>query len=56
MCFAVFPQKSLPRLEEQVEEKLRQTRAELEKYGNGPPSDEAERLVFLMDVSSLSLQ
>lgn len=42
-------ERSLPRLEQQVEEKLEQTRAELEKYGNGPPTDEAERLVFLMD-------
>ncbi|XP_075870264.1 interferon-induced GTP-binding protein Mx-like [Nelusetta ayraudi] len=42
-------EKSLPRLEQQVDEKLEQTRAELEKYGNGPPTDEAERLVFLMD-------
>lgn len=49
-----FTQRSLPRLEEQVEEKLEQTRAELEKYGNGPPCDEAERLVFLMDVSGLA--
>ncbi|XP_029006946.1 interferon-induced GTP-binding protein Mx-like isoform X2 [Betta splendens] len=42
-------QRSLPRLEEQIEEKLAQTRAELEKYGTGPPSDAAERLVFLID-------
>lgn len=47
-------QKSLPRLEQQVEEKLEQTRAELEKYGNGPPADEAERLVYLMDVGGLA--
>lgn len=36
-----------------MEEKLEQTRAELEKYGKGPPTDEAERLVFLMDVGGL---
>nr|AAR99714.1 interferon inducible Mx protein [Dicentrarchus labrax]AAR99715.1 interferon inducible Mx protein [Dicentrarchus labrax] len=42
-------EKSLPRLEEQIEEKLQQTRAELERYGNGPPSDAAERLIFLID-------
>ncbi|XP_076609440.1 interferon-induced GTP-binding protein Mx [Chaetodon auriga] len=42
-------EKSLPRLEEQIEEKLAQTCAELERYGNGPPSDAAERLVFLID-------
>ena len=44
-------QKTLPRLEEQIEEKLKQTQAELDRYGNGPPSDPAERLVFLIDVS-----
>ncbi|XP_044023594.1 interferon-induced GTP-binding protein Mx isoform X2 [Siniperca chuatsi] len=42
-------EKSLPRLEEQIEEKLTQTRAELERYGNGPPSDAAEKLIFLID-------
>nr|AER25333.1 MxA [Dicentrarchus labrax] len=42
-------EKSLPRLEEQIEEKLQQTRAELERYGNGPPSDAAEKLIFLID-------
>lgn len=48
-------QRSLPRLEEQIEEKLAQTHAELERYGNGPPLDTAERLVFLIDVSSPTL-
>ncbi|XP_054473619.1 interferon-induced GTP-binding protein Mx-like [Anoplopoma fimbria] len=42
-------QRSLPRLEEQIEEKLAQTQAELERYGSGPPSDPAERLIFLID-------
>ncbi|XP_076609473.1 interferon-induced GTP-binding protein Mx-like [Chaetodon auriga] len=42
-------QKSLPRLEEQIEKKLMQTQAELDGYGNGPPPDAAERLVFLID-------
>ncbi|XP_069367181.1 interferon-induced GTP-binding protein Mx [Paralichthys olivaceus] len=42
-------ERSLPRLEEQVEEKLALTQAELERYGSGPPSDPAERLVFLID-------
>ncbi|XP_013865327.1 interferon-induced GTP-binding protein Mx [Austrofundulus limnaeus] len=42
-------ERSLPRLEEQIEEKLKQTQAELDRYGNGPPSDAAERLVFLID-------
>ncbi|XP_040889729.1 interferon-induced GTP-binding protein Mx-like [Toxotes jaculatrix] len=42
-------EKSLPRLEEQIEKKLAQTQAELERYGTGPPSDAAERLVYLID-------
>nr|XP_046240532.1 interferon-induced GTP-binding protein Mx isoform X1 [Scatophagus argus]XP_046240533.1 interferon-induced GTP-binding protein Mx isoform X2 [Scatophagus argus] len=42
-------EKSLPRLEEQIEEKLAQTCAELERYGDGVPSDTAERLLFLID-------
>uniref|UniRef100_A0A665U7T8 Interferon-induced GTP-binding protein Mx n=1 Tax=Echeneis naucrates TaxID=173247 RepID=A0A665U7T8_ECHNA len=44
-------QRSLPRLEEQVEEKLKQTRKELEKYRCGPPSDRVGRLSYLIDVS-----
>uniref|UniRef100_A0A3Q0RRS7 Interferon-induced GTP-binding protein Mx n=1 Tax=Amphilophus citrinellus TaxID=61819 RepID=A0A3Q0RRS7_AMPCI len=48
-------EKSLPRLEEQIDEKLAQTQAELDRYGNGPPSDPAQRLIFLIDVSSLTL-
>ncbi|TDH14085.1 hypothetical protein EPR50_G00042910 [Perca flavescens] len=42
-------ERSLPRLEEQIEEKLVQTQAELERYGTGPPTDAAERLFFLID-------
>ncbi|TKS70937.1 Mx Interferon-inducible [Collichthys lucidus] len=42
-------ERSLPRLEEQIEEKLEQTCAKLERYGNGPPTDPAEKLVFLND-------
>uniref|UniRef100_A0A3Q0RHP9 Interferon-induced GTP-binding protein Mx n=1 Tax=Amphilophus citrinellus TaxID=61819 RepID=A0A3Q0RHP9_AMPCI len=42
-------EKSLPRLEEQIDEKLAQTQAELDRYGNGPPSDPAQRLIFLID-------
>ncbi|CAJ1051456.1 interferon-induced GTP-binding protein Mx [Xyrichtys novacula] len=49
-------EKSLPRLEEQIEEKLEQTRAELEKYGNGPPADPAERLIFLIDKVTAFIQ
>lgn len=44
-------QKSLPRLEEQIEEKLIQIQRELDRYGNGPPSEPSERLGFLIDVS-----
>uniref|UniRef100_A0A3Q2WC55 Interferon-induced GTP-binding protein Mx n=1 Tax=Haplochromis burtoni TaxID=8153 RepID=A0A3Q2WC55_HAPBU len=42
-------QRSLPRLEEQIEDKLAQTQAELDRYGNGPPSGMAERIIFLID-------
>ncbi|XP_029357349.1 interferon-induced GTP-binding protein Mx-like [Echeneis naucrates] len=42
-------EKSLPRLEEQIEEKLAQTQLDLERYGTGPPTDAAERLIFLID-------
>nr|AGL76513.1 interferon inducible protein Mx [Epinephelus akaara] len=42
-------ERSLPRLEEQIEDKLAQTQAELERYGSGPPSDAAEKLFFLID-------
>ncbi|KAM9859093.1 LOW QUALITY PROTEIN: interferon-induced GTP-binding protein Mx-like [Aulostomus maculatus] len=42
-------ERTLPHLEEQIEEKLTQIQTELEKYGTGPPSEAAERLVFLID-------
>uniref|UniRef100_A0A3B3BJC1 Interferon-induced GTP-binding protein Mx n=1 Tax=Oryzias melastigma TaxID=30732 RepID=A0A3B3BJC1_ORYME len=42
-------EKSLPRLEEQIEEKLKQTQTELDRYGSGPPTDPVERQVFLID-------
>ncbi|XP_051560881.1 interferon-induced GTP-binding protein MxA-like isoform X2 [Myxocyprinus asiaticus] len=42
-------QKSLPRLEEQIEKKLEETQKELQAYGTGPPSDPAERFSFLID-------
>nr|XP_046240531.1 interferon-induced GTP-binding protein Mx-like [Scatophagus argus] len=42
-------QKSLPRLEEQIEEKLIQTQTELNKCGNGPPPEASERFSFLID-------
>ncbi|KAM8867219.1 LOW QUALITY PROTEIN: interferon-induced GTP-binding protein Mx-like [Synchiropus picturatus] len=47
---------SLPRLEEQIEEKLAQTQAELERYGNGPPSEPSERLLFLIDKVTAFIQ
>uniref|UniRef100_A0A8C6V0J1 Interferon-induced GTP-binding protein Mx n=1 Tax=Neogobius melanostomus TaxID=47308 RepID=A0A8C6V0J1_9GOBI len=40
---------SLPRLEEQIEEKIAKTQVELERYGSGPPSDAGERLIYLID-------
>nr|XP_009304072.1 interferon-induced GTP-binding protein MxB isoform X1 [Danio rerio] len=42
-------QRSLPRLEEQIQTKLAETQKELEAYGDGPPSDPAERLSFFID-------
>ncbi|XP_020488752.2 interferon-induced GTP-binding protein Mx isoform X2 [Labrus bergylta] len=41
--------KSLPKLEEQIENKLKKTQAELDRYGNGPPPDASEKLSFLID-------
>ncbi|XP_056309807.1 interferon-induced GTP-binding protein MxB [Danio aesculapii] len=41
--------RSLPRLEEQIQTKLAETQKELEAYGDGPPSDPAERLSFFID-------
>ncbi|XP_061089713.1 interferon-induced GTP-binding protein Mx3-like [Conger conger] len=42
-------EKSLPRLEQQIEVKLEDTHAELDKYGGGPPEDPAKRMYFLID-------
>uniref|UniRef100_A0A8B9KF04 Myxovirus (influenza) resistance A n=1 Tax=Astyanax mexicanus TaxID=7994 RepID=A0A8B9KF04_ASTMX len=42
-------EKSLPRLEEQIEAKLAETQDELEKYGNGPPMEPSERIYYLID-------
>ncbi|XP_068449702.1 interferon-induced GTP-binding protein Mx [Clinocottus analis] len=42
-------ERSLPRLEEQIEEKLAQTHAELDRYGVGPPPEAEERVFFLID-------
>ncbi|KAI1885204.1 hypothetical protein AGOR_G00217770 [Albula goreensis] len=53
-------EKSLPRLEEQIDAKLAETQAEMEKYGEGPPTDPAERIYFLIngvtqDIISLTI-
>lgn len=42
----------MPHLEEQIKAKLAETQKELEKYGDGPPAEPADRLSFLSDVSS----
>uniref|UniRef100_A0A4W4GPL5 Interferon-induced GTP-binding protein Mx n=1 Tax=Electrophorus electricus TaxID=8005 RepID=A0A4W4GPL5_ELEEL len=42
-------EKSLPRLEEQIEAKLSETQAELERYGTGPPTEPGKRMYFLID-------
>uniref|UniRef100_A0A8C7VAE7 Interferon-induced GTP-binding protein Mx n=1 Tax=Oryzias sinensis TaxID=183150 RepID=A0A8C7VAE7_9TELE len=42
-------QKSLPRLEEQIETKLKQTQPKLDNLGCGPPSEPSEKLGFLID-------
>uniref|UniRef100_A0A3Q2VCS5 Interferon-induced GTP-binding protein Mx n=1 Tax=Haplochromis burtoni TaxID=8153 RepID=A0A3Q2VCS5_HAPBU len=49
-------QTSLPRLDEQIQKKLKQTRANLDKLSNGPPSDAIERLGFLIDRVSAFTQ
>ncbi|CAB1353580.1 unnamed protein product [Coregonus sp. 'balchen'] len=49
-------EKSLPRLEEQIEEKLEETRTALERCGTGPPEDPKERLYFLIDKVTLFTQ
>ncbi|CAI5688590.1 unnamed protein product [Oreochromis niloticus] len=43
-------QKSLPRLDEQTQKKLEQTRANLKKLRTGPPSDATKRQKFLSDL------
>ncbi|XP_062866764.1 interferon-induced GTP-binding protein Mx1-like [Trichomycterus rosablanca] len=42
-------ERSLPRLEEQIEKKLAETQAELERYGSGPPTDPEGQIAFLID-------
>uniref|UniRef100_A0A8C9XJL1 Interferon-induced GTP-binding protein Mx n=1 Tax=Sander lucioperca TaxID=283035 RepID=A0A8C9XJL1_SANLU len=47
--------RSLPQLEEQIEEKLEQTQAELERYGTGPPTDDTERrALFIYKVTAFT--
>ncbi|KAJ4927591.1 hypothetical protein JOQ06_015316 [Pogonophryne albipinna] len=41
--------RSLPRLEEQIEKKLKTTQANLDKCGHGPPPDATERIGYLID-------
>ncbi|KAL3059071.1 hypothetical protein OYC64_011078 [Pagothenia borchgrevinki] len=41
--------RSLPRLEEQIENKLKTTQANLDKCGHGPPPDATERIGYLID-------
>ncbi|KAJ8352506.1 hypothetical protein SKAU_G00239820 [Synaphobranchus kaupii] len=45
-------EKSLPRLEEQIGAKLAETQADLERYGDGPPTDPTERTYFLINKVS----
>lgn len=49
-------EKSLPRLEEQIEAKLAETQDEMEKYGSGPPTEAADRLCFLIDKVTAFVQ
>lgn len=48
--------KSLPRLDEQTQKKLEQTRANLNKLRTGPPSDATKRQKFLSDLVSAFTQ
>ncbi|KAK1902139.1 Interferon-induced GTP-binding protein Mx [Dissostichus eleginoides] len=41
--------RSLPRLEEQIEKKLKTTQANLDKCGHGPPPDATDRIGYLID-------
>ncbi|KAJ8352502.1 hypothetical protein SKAU_G00239780 [Synaphobranchus kaupii] len=45
-------EKSLPRLEEQIGAKLAETQADLERCGDGPPTDPTERTYFLINKVS----
>lgn len=49
-----YLQRSLPELEKQMETKLKETHAKLDKLGCGPPTDCTERLGFLIDVSLMA--
>ncbi|XP_023684691.1 interferon-induced GTP-binding protein Mx3-like [Paramormyrops kingsleyae] len=42
-------EKSLPRLEDQIQRKIADLEKELERYGRGSPTDAADRRMFLID-------
>ena len=50
--FIVYPQKTLPTLENQIREVLQKTLQDLQKYRRGTPKTESEKLFFLTDVSN----
>lgn len=50
--YSLFPQKSLPLLENQIKENHQKITEELQKYGMDIPEDENERMFFLIDVST----
>uniref|UniRef100_A0A3B3QHE5 MX dynamin like GTPase 1 n=1 Tax=Paramormyrops kingsleyae TaxID=1676925 RepID=A0A3B3QHE5_9TELE len=43
-------QKSLPQLDVQIDRKMADIQAELKKYGEGPPTDGAEKKAFLTNI------
>lgn len=49
--YFLFPQKSLPWLENEIKEKQQNITEELQKYGTEIPEDESEKMFFLIDVS-----
>uniref|UniRef100_A0A672Z9U5 Interferon-induced GTP-binding protein Mx n=1 Tax=Sphaeramia orbicularis TaxID=375764 RepID=A0A672Z9U5_9TELE len=49
-------EKCLPQLEEQIKNKLIQTNAELQRYGDGPPTDKSDNGSFLIDKVTAFLQ
>lgn len=49
--YFLFPQKSLPQLENEIKEKQQTITEELQKYGTEIPEDESEKMFFLIEVS-----